>query len=84
MNKGFLESHSIYSLGEECGFNSHQSFFRAKKDRTTHLTTHQKNKTPKTLSSRGVIVESEGTQTMKNRYSPKLFNLYTNPFKYNG
>ena len=26
MNKGFLESHSIYSLGEECGFNSHQSY----------------------------------------------------------
>ena len=62
MNKGFLESHSIYSLGEECGFNSHQSFFRAKKDRTTHLTDHQKNKTPKTLSYRGVIVESEGIE----------------------
>tara|TARA_B110000503_G_C6788531_1_gene266275 strand:- start:39 stop:200 length:162 start_codon:yes stop_codon:yes gene_type:complete len=29
MNKGFLESHSIYALGEECGFNSYQSFFRA-------------------------------------------------------
>lgn len=35
-------------------------FFRAKKDRTTHLTTHQKNKTPRTLSYRGNIVESEG------------------------
>ena len=35
-------------------------FFKAKKDRTTHLTTHQKNKTPRTLSSRGVLVESEG------------------------
>ncbi len=29
MNKGYLKSHSIYALGEECGFNSHQSFFRA-------------------------------------------------------
>jgi hypothetical protein len=27
--------------------------FEAKKDQTTHLTTHQKNKTPKTLSFRG-------------------------------
>jgi len=29
MNKGYLESQSIYALGEECGFNSNQSFFRA-------------------------------------------------------
>ena len=35
-------------------------YFRTKKDRTTQHTTQQKNKTPKTLSSRGVIVESEG------------------------
>ena len=62
MNKGFLEPHSIYTLGEECGFNSHQSFFRAKKDRTTQHTTQQKNKTPKKLSSRGVLVESEGIE----------------------
>ena len=34
--------------------------FKAKKDRTTHLTTHQKNKTPKTLSSRGIFAEKEG------------------------
>ena len=35
-------------------------YFRTKKDRTTQHTTQQKNKTPKTLSSRGVLVESEG------------------------
>ena len=29
MNQGYLKSHSIYALGEECGFNSNQSFFRA-------------------------------------------------------
>ena len=37
-------------------------FFRAKKGDTDHLTDHQKNKTPKTLSSRGNIVESEGIE----------------------
>ena len=35
-------------------------FFKAKKGDADHLTDHQKNKNPKTLSSRGVIVESEG------------------------
>ena len=29
MNKGYLKSYTIYILGKECGFNSHQSFFRA-------------------------------------------------------
>jgi len=36
--------------------------FRAKKARSTPLATPQKNKTPKTLSSRGDIVESEGIE----------------------
>ena len=35
-------------------------YFRTKKARSTPLETPQKNKTPKTLSSRGDIVESEG------------------------
>ena len=34
--------------------------FKAKKARSTPLATPQKNKTPRTLSSRGVLVESEG------------------------
>ena len=34
--------------------------FKAKNRVSTHTSTHQKNKTPKTLSFRGVIVESEG------------------------
>ena len=38
------------------------TFFKAKKEISTHHPTHQKNKTPKTLSSRGVIVESEGIE----------------------
>ena len=33
--------------------------FKAKKDRTTQHTTQQKNKTPKTLSSRGIFAEKE-------------------------
>ena len=36
--------------------------FKAKKGDADHLTDHQKNKTPKTLSSRGYIVESEGIE----------------------
>ena len=36
------------------------TFFKAKKGDADYLTDHQKNKNPKTLSSRGVIVESEG------------------------
>ena len=34
----------------------------SKKDRTDHLTDLLKNKTPKTLRFRGVIVESEGIE----------------------
>ena len=31
-----------------------------------------------------LCAEKEGTQTMKNHYPLKLFNLWTNPFKYDG
>ena len=34
--------------------------FRAKKGDTDHLTDHQKNKTPKTLSFQGYIAERQG------------------------
>ena len=37
-------------------------YFRTKKAPSTPLATPQKNKTPKTLSLRGVIVESEGIE----------------------
>lgn len=29
INSGYLENHTLVSLAEKCGFNSHQSFFRA-------------------------------------------------------
>ena len=44
-------------------------------------------KNPKTLNLNVIEIfeaERQGTQTMKNHYPLKLFNLWTNPFKYNG
>ena len=36
IDEEFLESHTTVALGEKCGFNSHQSFFRAfKKNKNT-------------------------------------------------
>jgi len=36
------------------------TYLKAKKGDADHLTDHQKNKTPKTLSSQGIFAEKEG------------------------
>jgi len=51
------------------------TYFKAKKALSTPLSTPQKNKTPKTLSSRGYIAEKEGLGLFEDilSYLGKLF-----------
>jgi YesN/AraC family two-component response regulator len=57
IHQKFLDSHTTVSRGEKCGFNSHQSFFRAFKK--------NKNTTPKEYDSRHNKYDSRHNKKVK-------------------